>query len=346
MLLSDVPVLGAHHAPDVDAIIFGERRMTYVELRDRCWRLSNALAGVAAPGDRVAILAENCPEYAECYYGVPGRGHGAHPAQLPPDRARTGLHHRQCRADDPGGGTEVPADHPRDPRADSVGGADPAGRRRGGGLPVIRGLSARRRAGGASHSPFRERSLLAALHLRHDGPAQGRDALAPQPHGRRPELHEWVGVGGRGGVHVHLPAVPCRRLRHAALPPARLSRRPDAQLRSGDPARGGRATRLHQHGHGAHHGRHAAGGPEHRPLRPLVPAPPGLRGLGHARRGAAPGAGKVAEHRLLHRLWHDRAVGQRHGPVQGRPRPGGRAGPADPGLGRPADAARAGAGGG
>ncbi|MBV8682225.1 MAG: long-chain fatty acid--CoA ligase [Caulobacteraceae bacterium] len=72
MLLSDVPVLGAHHAPDVDAIIFGERRMTYVELRDRCWRLSNALAGVASPGDRVAILSENCPEYAECYYGVPG----------------------------------------------------------------------------------------------------------------------------------------------------------------------------------------------------------------------------------------------------------------------------------
>jgi acyl-CoA synthetase (AMP-forming)/AMP-acid ligase II len=74
MLLSDVPVLAAHHAPDVHAVIFGERRMTYHALRDRCWRLSNALASVGAPGDRVAILSENCPEYVECYYGVPGAG--------------------------------------------------------------------------------------------------------------------------------------------------------------------------------------------------------------------------------------------------------------------------------
>jgi len=74
MLLSDIPVLGAHHAPDVHAVIFGDRRVTYVELRDRCWRLSNALLAVGAAGDRVAILAENCLEYSECYYGVPGAG--------------------------------------------------------------------------------------------------------------------------------------------------------------------------------------------------------------------------------------------------------------------------------
>jgi acyl-CoA synthetase (AMP-forming)/AMP-acid ligase II len=74
MLLSDVPVLGAHHAPGVTAIRYDERAISYVELRDRCWRLSNALSQVAEPGDRVAILAENCPEYVECYYGVPGAG--------------------------------------------------------------------------------------------------------------------------------------------------------------------------------------------------------------------------------------------------------------------------------
>jgi len=74
MLLSDIPMLAAHHAPKVEAVCFGDRVMTYVELRDRCWRLSNALAGLGEPGDRVAILAENCPEYAECYYGVPGAG--------------------------------------------------------------------------------------------------------------------------------------------------------------------------------------------------------------------------------------------------------------------------------
>jgi acyl-CoA synthetase (AMP-forming)/AMP-acid ligase II len=74
MLLSDIPVLGAHHAPDVAAIRFHDRVITYCELRDRCWRLSNALAQVGEPGDRVAILSENCPEYTDCYYGVPGAG--------------------------------------------------------------------------------------------------------------------------------------------------------------------------------------------------------------------------------------------------------------------------------
>jgi acyl-CoA synthetase (AMP-forming)/AMP-acid ligase II len=74
MLLSDIPMLAAHHAPDIEAIRFGERALTYVELRDRCWRLSNALGHAGSAGDRVAILAENCPEYAECYYGVPGAG--------------------------------------------------------------------------------------------------------------------------------------------------------------------------------------------------------------------------------------------------------------------------------
>jgi acyl-CoA synthetase (AMP-forming)/AMP-acid ligase II len=72
MLLSDVPVLAAHHAPTAPAIIFNDQAISYAELRDRCWRLSNALIEVTEPGDRVAILAENCPEYADCYYGVPG----------------------------------------------------------------------------------------------------------------------------------------------------------------------------------------------------------------------------------------------------------------------------------
>src|SRR5678816_2778746 len=72
MLLSDVPAIAAHHAPDVDAIRFDDRVYSYTDLRDRCWRLSNALIPLTQPGDRVAILAENCPEYVECYYGAPG----------------------------------------------------------------------------------------------------------------------------------------------------------------------------------------------------------------------------------------------------------------------------------
>jgi len=62
MLLSDVPAIAAHHAPAVVALRSEDRTWTYAELRDRCWRLSNALIRVTEPGDRVAILSENCPE--------------------------------------------------------------------------------------------------------------------------------------------------------------------------------------------------------------------------------------------------------------------------------------------
>ena len=37
MLLSDIPALAAHRAPDVTAIRFQDRTFTYVQLRDRCW---------------------------------------------------------------------------------------------------------------------------------------------------------------------------------------------------------------------------------------------------------------------------------------------------------------------
>lgn len=74
MLLSDIPAYAAHHKPGETAIWFGEERRTYTQLRDRCWQLSNALLKKGKPGDRVAILSENCIEYVECYYGVPGAG--------------------------------------------------------------------------------------------------------------------------------------------------------------------------------------------------------------------------------------------------------------------------------
>lgn len=76
MLLSEVPVLAAHRAPDRVAVRLDDRTITYAEMRDDCWRLANALAARAAPGDRIAILAENCLEYALCYYGVPAAGMG------------------------------------------------------------------------------------------------------------------------------------------------------------------------------------------------------------------------------------------------------------------------------
>jgi len=74
MLLCDIPEIAAHHEPDKVALWFEGRSWTFTELRDRCWKLSNALLGISSHGDRVAILSENCPEYGECYYGVPAAG--------------------------------------------------------------------------------------------------------------------------------------------------------------------------------------------------------------------------------------------------------------------------------
>ena len=74
MLLGDVIGLNAQRSPNRVALVVGDEERTYGQLNDRRFRLANALLGVASPGDRVAVLAENVPEYVECYYGVPTAG--------------------------------------------------------------------------------------------------------------------------------------------------------------------------------------------------------------------------------------------------------------------------------
>ncbi|MCW1383171.1 long-chain fatty acid--CoA ligase [Novosphingobium sp. KCTC 2891] len=74
MLVGEIPALAAHRAPDVLAVQFQGRSWTYAQMRDKSWQLGNALLRIAAPGDRIAILAENCPEYVLAYYGVPSAG--------------------------------------------------------------------------------------------------------------------------------------------------------------------------------------------------------------------------------------------------------------------------------
>ncbi|MFF0815310.1 long-chain-fatty-acid--CoA ligase [Rhodococcus sp. NPDC003318] len=74
MLVSDIVEYGARKHPDRIALRFEDETVDYAELRDRSRRLANALLGVAAPGDRVAILSANCTEYFDCYYGVPMAG--------------------------------------------------------------------------------------------------------------------------------------------------------------------------------------------------------------------------------------------------------------------------------
>jgi long-chain acyl-CoA synthetase len=71
VLLSDIVRQGAHKYGDAPAIVTAERTMDYRQLRDDAWRLANGLRTVGAPGDRVAMLAENIPEYLVSYSGVP-----------------------------------------------------------------------------------------------------------------------------------------------------------------------------------------------------------------------------------------------------------------------------------
>jgi long-chain acyl-CoA synthetase len=76
VLLADIAERNARSGPAKEALRFdspGGTR-TWRQLLDRSSRLANAVRSLAGPGARVAILAENCPEYYECYYGVPDAG--------------------------------------------------------------------------------------------------------------------------------------------------------------------------------------------------------------------------------------------------------------------------------
>lgn len=62
-------------APDKTAVLSDERSFTYRELHARCGRFPALLAARGIePGDRVAILARNGPEYIESYVGIPAAG--------------------------------------------------------------------------------------------------------------------------------------------------------------------------------------------------------------------------------------------------------------------------------
>ncbi|MFR9804052.1 AMP-binding protein [Pseudonocardia sp. RS010] len=76
MLISDIVFRQARHSPDRLALVCDDTELTFAQLADRVGRLASYLRGVTQSGDRVALLAENCPEYVECYYGVPLAGCG------------------------------------------------------------------------------------------------------------------------------------------------------------------------------------------------------------------------------------------------------------------------------
>ena len=74
MLLGDIIRLNGRKTPEKIAVIAGDSIVTFGELQDRMLQVANAMLQLARPGDRIAVLAENIPEYVEMYYGVPSAG--------------------------------------------------------------------------------------------------------------------------------------------------------------------------------------------------------------------------------------------------------------------------------
>lgn len=69
--LGDLPVRGAFHWPDADAVVFPEVRRTYSELADGSMDAARGLRALGVePGDRVGILMANCLDYVEMLFGI------------------------------------------------------------------------------------------------------------------------------------------------------------------------------------------------------------------------------------------------------------------------------------
>ena len=97
MLLHDVLRDAAHRAPDTPAVITSAATVTFSELLARVDARAAQIAARTGPGDRVAVLAENCVEYVELYYAVPHAGrvlvplnHRLHPTEWTRTIARAG----------------------------------------------------------------------------------------------------------------------------------------------------------------------------------------------------------------------------------------------------------------
>jgi acyl-CoA synthetase (AMP-forming)/AMP-acid ligase II len=86
--------------PGKPALVCGERAWTWAALDARVDRVANALLGAGlAPGDRVAILAGNCPEFIEIYFACARTGIIAVPVnfRLLPHELAEILHHAEPR---------------------------------------------------------------------------------------------------------------------------------------------------------------------------------------------------------------------------------------------------------
>ena len=75
-VVGDIAAANARKHPHSEAVVDGERRLTWKALHDRVLRLANALSGGLGlvPGDRASMLAENCLEYYEFFHATAAAG--------------------------------------------------------------------------------------------------------------------------------------------------------------------------------------------------------------------------------------------------------------------------------
>lgn len=70
----------AQQFPDKDAIIFGDRRLTYKQMEARVNALAKGLQQLGLKkGDVVAVLLLNCSEYFEITFAVNKLGESGYP---------------------------------------------------------------------------------------------------------------------------------------------------------------------------------------------------------------------------------------------------------------------------
>jgi acyl-CoA synthetase (AMP-forming)/AMP-acid ligase II len=75
MIIGNYAVINARKQPKKDAIIFGDWRENFKEYNERINSMANALYDMGVKkGDKVAILSDICPQYAEMYFAVAKRG--------------------------------------------------------------------------------------------------------------------------------------------------------------------------------------------------------------------------------------------------------------------------------
>ena len=155
---------------------------TYGELAGRAARLAGALRSFGLDaGDRVAIVAKNCPDYVELLYAIWHAGLAAVPANAKLHGAELGyiLEHsgaRVCFASRGLDGDIAPHAPKNLERLIVIGGAEYERLLAADPIAVV--------------PRERRRSRLAVLHLGHHRPAEGRDADASRAGGGEPRLSE------------------------------------------------------------------------------------------------------------------------------------------------------------